>query len=144
MEILSKKISQVLLIDDSESTNLYHQAILNETFVDIKTTYATSAQEALALIKGKDRAAPLEADIIFLDLKMPEKDGFSFLDEYVQLDREIVRQSNTLMVIVSDYLDYQNFTKTKAYKHLGLTLHHIRKPFRKDDLKELIDEFKED
>jgi CheY-like chemotaxis protein len=143
MKIFEKTIENVLLIDDSESTNLFHKALIEETFTDVKVACKTSAKEALTFlqnIQGEDQLYP---NLIFLDLAMPEGDGLFFLDEYVKMDSSLKPSFDTLIVIVSDHLGFQNFSKTKAYKHLGLMVHHVRKPFIKDDLISIIDEFNE-
>ena len=64
-----------LIVDDEENARILFSKLLEETlfFSDIRA--AQSVDEALVELKG------FEPDIIFLDIKMPGKDGFAFIHD---------------------------------------------------------------
>lgn len=64
-----------LLVDDEENASKLLKKLLDETlfFNDIRSAQSISA--------AKKELSRFEPDIIFLDIKMPGKDGFSFMEE---------------------------------------------------------------
>ncbi|MEQ8909374.1 MAG: response regulator [Vicingaceae bacterium] len=132
---------KILLLDDSESTNLYHKALIQELIPKSEVACFESSKQAIAYLKGdSNKGEPPNPDVIFLDLQMPQNNGFHFLDHYSKLDAKMTKNFETLVVVVSDYLDYKNLTESKSYKFLGILLDFIRKPVQKEDLINLFDE----
>src|SRR6187551_1292632 len=81
-------VEKTILIDDSD-IDLFIQRRFLEVyhFSDTLVLY-NSAEEALGWLKEmKGEAAP---DVIFLDLNMPEIDGFSFLNDFKKLPQEVL------------------------------------------------------
>ena len=64
-----------LIVDDEENARILLTKLLEETFYFNEIRAAESVDEAYIEL---DRFDP---DIIFLDIKMPGKDGFSFIDD---------------------------------------------------------------
>ena len=78
------------IIDDSEVNNYYTEDLLNEYEFTNSVVVFLNAQDALnALLTRLDDESKLP-DVIFLDVRMPEMDGFEFIDELEQQlnDRE--------------------------------------------------------
>ena len=68
----------VVLIEDDQAMNYYHQRLfVKQDFADEVLSYH-SAVEALAGIKSLQQVARL---YIFLDLNMPQMNGWQFIDE---------------------------------------------------------------
>lgn len=130
-------IERVLLIDDSKAVNNRNVAILEgmELFGEIHS--ATSASEALDYIKKNTTALP---ELIFLDLSMPEEDGFDFLEMYTDLIIGLNLEVIPLIVVVSDYLfENRNLDNTNKFKSVGV-VNHIRKPMDSQDVLDILDE----
>ena len=78
-------------------------------------------------------------NLILLDIAMPQMDGFMFLEEYAKLPPEATNNWSSVLAIVSDHLDGDNFEKAKQFKKVGV-LEHIKKPLDKEDIVNLIEE----
>jgi CheY-like chemotaxis protein len=136
-----KKSNKALLIDDSEAVNRLNENLLRSLNIFseiISFTNAKNAFEFLEETTGKD-SEDLPS-IIFLDLLMPEMDGFSFLDNYIELDAIINSDYKPIIVIVSDHLEFKNFDKSKRYKSFGV-IDHLKKPMDTEDIEELVAEY---
>ena len=72
-----KKLKKILIIDDDATTAFLHQRILQGMDVAEEIDYITDPQQALDYLQNKHSAV----DLIFLDVEMPQMDGFQFLDK---------------------------------------------------------------
>jgi CheY-like chemotaxis protein len=78
----------LMLIDDNEITNFYHEDILNDfEIIDRFQIFSTSASALDYLKKVFDGEAE-RPDLILLDLKMPEMDGFDLLNELEEYNQD--------------------------------------------------------
>lgn len=139
---ISKKINQVMLIDDSKSVNSRNESLLKDMEYFSEVISFTSSDKAIDYLKkdlkGKTESLP---ELIFLDISMPDKDGFDFLDKYIQLDIIVESDYSPIVTVVSDYLlEAENFEKSKYYKSYGV-LGHLLKPMDKQDIEELMEEY---
>ena len=76
--------SNILLVDDSESTNFFNKMIIERTLVDAQVTIAKNGQEAFdMLLKAVEQECL--PDLIFLDINMPVMDGWEFLEKYKRM-----------------------------------------------------------
>jgi two-component system, LytTR family, response regulator len=66
---------KALVVDDEENARILLSKLLEETLLFNEIKIAGSADAAFIELKN------FEPDIIFLDIKMPEKDGFSFIQD---------------------------------------------------------------
>jgi two-component system LytT family response regulator len=65
-----------LIVDDEENARKLLKMLLDETALFSEITLAASVNEAQAILDS------FEPDMIFLDIRMPEKDGFTLLDDF--------------------------------------------------------------
>ncbi|MEQ8357933.1 MAG: response regulator [Cytophagales bacterium] len=77
---------EILLIDDDATSNLINEVVIKKSnlFNSIKTVIA--AESGLNYLLSKPDNLP---EVIFLDINMPEMDGWEFLDKFAELDTEI-------------------------------------------------------
>ncbi len=112
-----------LIVDDEESARKLLSKLLEETafFKEIRT--APSVNSAISEMKLFD------PDIVFLDIKMPGKDGFSFITELKQTFQ------NPEIVFVTAYENHA----IKAIKNQAFD--YLLKPVNRKDLKHCISRF---
>ncbi len=84
-----EKIKLLLFIDDDFATNFYHKIIVRDSGLVEKYLFFSSATEALAYFEAQLALGNSEKpDAIFLDINMPEINGWEFLDLYAQSDND--------------------------------------------------------
>ena len=114
----------VLICDDSSFARKQMARSLPEHW-DVTLTYASNGKEAMTVLNdGK-------AEVMFLDLNMPEMDGYEVL--------EAVRKNdiNILVIVVSG--DVQPEAR-KRVKSLG-AMDFIKKPVDKQEIHKILDEY---
>jgi CheY-like chemotaxis protein len=82
-----KKINCIMLIDDNEDDNFFHERVIRKSsYADI-ILVKQSALDALNYLK-KDLLESEYPDLIFLDINMPAMNGWEFLEEFNQQRRQ--------------------------------------------------------
>jgi len=114
-----KKISVVVVDDEEEARNILERQLMS--FDDIKIIgKASGADPALDIIMNQS------PDILFLDIQMPGKDGFTLVED---LRRYLV---NTTVIFVTAYSQYAiHALKVAAFDYL-------LKPVVFEELKEIL------
>ncbi len=110
----SFKFKSALLIDDNQIDNLINKKILENNLFAEKIVVAGSAEVALDYLKnGSPESTP---DVIFLDIRMPEIDGFQFLDEYEKINS--LHDNHPKIFMLSSSLDPKDQTKVRESKYV--------------------------
>ncbi len=112
-----------LVVDDSKLARLSLIKSLKTNVGEAEIFQATNGLEAVELMKKEN------ADIVFLDLTMPEMDGYEALPILLELN------SSAKVVVVS--ADVQTKAKEKVII-LGAQL-HIQKPINVEKMKEILE-----
>lgn len=109
--ISSKK---VFLIDDDKVFNFINSKIMVKTLSSIEVITYEFAQLALDDLK-KIIFTNLDEfpKYIFLDINMPEMDGWEFLDEYINLPESIIIKCKIIMLTSS--IDPKDIEKSSTY-----------------------------
>ncbi len=98
---MKKKMDSVLLVDDNDFCNEFHQIIINKMGITEKVEVATDGKEALAYLKSTVNGKHPKPDLIFLDINMPVMNGWEFLEEYKKLDAEM--KANIIVIVTSSF-----------------------------------------
>jgi len=112
-----------LIVDDEENARILLTKLLEETFYFNEIRAAESVDEAY------NELSSFEPDIIFLDIKMPGKDGFSFIEDLPE------NYKKYKIVFVTAYDQYA----LKAIKNQAFD--YLLKPMNRNELKQCLDRF---
>lgn len=116
-------IAQILLIDDDHIINFVHSKIIRKKFPDIPMLFFENGHQGLLHIKSN----PDYHYLIFLDLNMPEMDGWEFL---TAISRE-APDVNLQVHIVTSSVDPQDRMLSKKYDQV---LSFLAKPLKAETL----------
>ncbi len=89
-----------------------------------------SAEEALDWLKTSHIDTP--PDIIFLDLNMPEIDGFSFLKDFLNLPDKV--KSKSKIVVLTSSNNAKDRETAFSFKNV---IQFITKPLKQADIEDL-------
>lgn len=117
------KYDTVLLIDDNYIDNVIHRKILESCKFAKQILAFESAKLAIDYIRSIQSYQLEQAVIIFLDLRMPELDGYAFLREIANMHEAIL--SKIKIYVLSSSLDPIDRKKIEENQ---LTQYFISKP----------------
>jgi len=97
-----KKPEFIILIDDDEATNYYHDVIIQDSGIDTRVLSFEYAEKALDYFRSPDCIFVKEhcKGIIFLDINMPGMNGWDFLKEFENLP-DHPKESITIFILTT-------------------------------------------
>lgn len=123
-------VDTTVLIDDSDIDLFIQKRFLEVYQFSKKLTSYRSAEEALEkLNSSKGGVAP---DVIFLDLNMPNVDGFGFLEAFKGLPKEIQDRSKIVVLTSSN----SQKDRAQAFTHENV-VRFVTKPLKQADIEDL-------
>lgn len=129
-----KKLDCILLVDDNDADNFYHQMIIEDVGCTKTILAMENPSDALEYIKSTDESVEnVIPNIIFLDINMPGMNGWEFLDEYEKLDPAL--KSNVMVIMLSTSQNPDDKIKAKTAHDI---LEFVNKPLTEETLKKLI------
>src|SRR5690349_3883652 len=97
-----QQVNSVLLIDDDSIFNMISKKIIQIAKFAPKVESYLDATAALDELKQLINSDPDEfPDVIFLDINMPEMDGWGFLDEFKKFPEFILKKCKIFMLTSS-------------------------------------------
>ncbi|WP_057936240.1 response regulator [Algoriphagus resistens] len=114
---------QILLIDDDPVINFIHSRIIRKKFPDTPMLIFENGHKAVAHLKEN----PINSYLIFLDLNMPELDGWGFLKAISLEFKDIDVQVH----VVTSSTDPEDKMEAKKYNQVSS---YLIKPLKTDDL----------
>ena len=130
-------LQNIMLIDDDDiSLYLTSRRLEKEGFAQNIIKHI-SADGALADLIANSSDASKLPDLIFLDINMPMKDGWDFLDLYVKL--ELAYKAPVFMLTSSDSM----MDKIKSSRYPGIVYGFFNKPLKVEDIMAIIHFYKD-
>lgn len=100
------KYPAAMLIDDSEIDNFINQKVLESTFFAERVYVATGGVSALEFLKNlalnETLTRQLLPRVIFIDLNMPQMDGFQFISQFMNLPNKL-KEGCRLVILTSSF-----------------------------------------
>lgn len=81
----------ILLIDDSAVDNFFNSTFIKSCELCETLHTFQSAKTALAFLKSAEKNIQETPNLIFLDIEMPDMNGFGFLEEFAKLPFSITQ-----------------------------------------------------
>jgi len=129
-------VAKAVLIDDSDIDLFIQRRFLEVYNFSEQLVLYRSAEEALNWLKMLNGEAP--PDVIFLDLNMPDVDGFSFLDNFATLPAGVKEKSKIVVLTSSN----NKKDKEQAFANQNV-IQFITKPLKQSDIEDLKKRFKD-
>lgn len=126
--------NKVFLVDDDSITNMLNEKIIIKH--DIANSVSTFTDGYLALRQLKENALISSEknipDIIFLDINMPEINGWKFIEELLSIDA--IDFNKCKVIMLSSSIDIIDIQKSISFSVIS---NFITKPLTPDKLKSL-------
>lgn len=127
---MAKLVKKTVLIDDSDIDLFIQRRFLEVYNFSDQLVQYKSAKDALDWLKNMNGDTP--PDVIFLDLNMPEMDGFGFLKVFDTLPSRIINDSKIIVLTSSNSSkDRQQVFESKN------VIQFITKPLKQSDIEDL-------
>lgn len=102
---------KIWLIDDDPIFNLINKRLLIKYRPEWEIHSFTEAQKAVQDLEFDPSVKP---DIIFLDINMPEMDGWEFLDEVSKKD--LLSKNDCMVLMHTSSIDTNDFDRAQQYE----------------------------
>ncbi len=133
-KIAGISFENVLLIDDEEIDNLINERLMQAAYFADKVHVKTSIPSALSFLYNVLNKGEGIPEVIFLDLHLPQHDGFHFLLEFKQMLMKYDELKNTRIVILSAFINKYPDHLLDAHNFI---MDKVNKPLREDVLEDL-------
>ena len=125
-----------LLVDDDEISNFIHKRVILSADPDAVVTEIQSSVQAIAFMNERVRSGEALPDFLFIDINMPELNGFDILQEIQKTMNTHLQNMKVYMVSSSLY----DRDKERALQ-FSFVNGFIEKPLSKQGILEMIQRF---
>jgi CheY-like chemotaxis protein len=115
-------VKKILIIDDDGIANFVTEKLLLKCDSRYEISTYTNSMRALSDLVDEDEASHELPDLIFLDINMPELDGFDFLTKLQ--DYEI--SDKVAVIVYTSSSNPKDVDKSKKYENV---IGYMQKPF---------------
>lgn len=125
-----------LLVDDDEISNFIHKRVILSADPDAMVTEIQSSVQAIAFLNERVRTGETLPDFLFIDINMPELNGFDILQEIQNTMNAHLSGMKVYMVSSSLY----DRDKERAHQ-FSFVNGFIEKPLSKQGVLDIIQRF---
>ena len=125
--------TNILIVDDEYLSTFICEKLIKKVREDAEITVCLNGNYAIdKLIEIKNQDINLLPDYIFLDITMPDMNGWDFLDKYIDLGIDPFGKCK--VYILTSSLHYNDISKSACYK---MVKEYILKPLDCEKLKKV-------
>jgi CheY-like chemotaxis protein len=111
----TSRYQSVLLIDDNEIDNFINERMITTSGFSSRVIVKNSCDAALDYLRQHQDDLAALPDVVFLDLNMPGKDGFAFLNDFDALSATAKGKCRIVVLSSSISPDDINKASTNPY-----------------------------
>lgn len=126
--VITYKYKKVMVIDDSEIDRYIAEQVIRRTHFAEEVIIEESPVDALNILRSITEAKDVPG-VLFVDIRMPEMEGFEFLEKFDELPDTV--KNNCRIAIISSSADANDHKKAYANKYVHC---FIDKPISMDSL----------
>lgn len=126
----------VMLIDDNEHDNYFHERAIEELGCTKTVVTITSGQEALDFLQNCKKNNLTPPELIFLDINMPGMNGWEFLEEYTKLHH--LQKGEVVVIMLTTSVHPEDEKKALEFNEIS---YFLNKPLTAEYLTKIIKEF---
>ncbi len=123
------RYKKVLVIDDTDVDRLLADKIMKKYDFAEEVILMESAAEMMDYLNNYHVAPDASEELIFLDINMPETDGWQFLEQFDLLDEQV--KENFKILVVSSSTDPKDKKRAFGNKYV---VDFVTKPLSKDTI----------
>lgn len=127
-----QKLSSILIIDDDEVNNYVCSKLIKQGGLTDEVHTALNGLEGLDFLKKIINANKKLPDLIFLDINMPEMNGWAFLEEYKELKKSFDKK--VVLIMLSSSVHSNDIEKASMYEDIQ---EYVTKPLISNSLKKI-------
>lgn len=121
-----------MVIDDNNIDQIVAKGLIKASRLTDQVISEWTAKDALSYLKVNENNPEKLPNVIFLDIRMPEMDGFEFLEEYHKLTNDL--KTKVRIVMLSSSTDPKDKARAAQNKNV---LKFLSKPLNIEELKKL-------
>jgi CheY-like chemotaxis protein len=126
LEQIEQNITLIMLIDDTREDLYINNRMIEKYGVNHKVTQFSMGTDAMEFLRENKENIDIIPDIIFLDIHMPQMNGFEFLVAYEDLPDAVKAKSK--VYILSSTFDTEDIEKANSNPYVA---HFYEKPLTK-------------
>ena len=122
--------NKVMIVDDTHMDRYIGERNIKKYNFAKEVVLKESALSALDYLASMEKTPDELPELIFLDIRMPEIDGFGFLEKYEKLPQSV--QSACIIIMLSSSLDPEDHNKANTNRFVN---RFLNKPLNNEQLK---------
>jgi CheY-like chemotaxis protein len=136
MKTQFEPLDLIMLVDDDDTTNFVNKRLLTKLGAAKEIIVKKNGAEALQYLQASGQGESAYPDLIFLDIKMPVMDGFSFLDEYHA--HNLAQKGSMIILMLTSSASFYDLERLKGYDSVKK---HFSKSLTEGDVRDIMNDY---